>query len=207
MSHAAGHLEALPARPAAPFRRRPSRDERRLASRLRRRDRGALAELYDRCGRATFGFLVNAVGRDAAEDVQQQVFLEAWQRGVEYDPSRAAPATWVMTIARSRAIDHLRRRRPEPRDPAMLGETPTTGELDELHDRWWLAAVLATLPDEEAEPLRLRFAHGLTQTEIAEALGLPLGTVKTRMARALTRLRPMLDEQASTRPSAAQERP
>jgi RNA polymerase sigma-70 factor (ECF subfamily) len=184
-------------------RRRPSRDERRLAARLRRRDRSVLAELYGTYGRSTFGFLVRVLGdRGAAEDVQQQVFLEAWQRGPGYDPHRASPATWLMTIARSRAIDHLRRRIPEPRDPltatllvdAGSGAAPTA--LDELHDQWWLAAVLGELPEDEAEPLRLRFAHGLTQAEIANALELPLGTVKTRMARALGRLRPVLEEQA-----------
>lgn len=184
-------------------RRRPTRDEKRLASRLKRRDRAVLADLYDLYGRVTFGFLLRALNdRGAAEDVQQQVFLEAWQRGVEYDPHRAAPATWLMTIARSRAIDHLRRRTPEPRDPqatAALADGTRGGEpnaIDELHDQWWLAAVLAELPLEEAEPLRLRFADGLSQSEIAEALGLPIGTVKTRMARALGKLRPILEEQA-----------
>ena len=179
-------------------RRRASREERRLATRLRRRDRSVLAELYDVYGRVTFGFLVRALGdRDAAEDVQQQVFLEAWQRGAAYDPDRASPATWLMTIARSRAIDHLRRRRPEPRDPALIDAPEPAGALDELHDQWWLAAVLRTLPAEESELLRLRFADGLTQTEIAATLDLPVGTVKTRMARALARLRPVLEQEAS----------
>ena len=192
--------EARPLTRPAPQRRRPSRDERKLAARLRRRDRTVLAELYDTYGRATFGFLVRMLGdRAAAEDVQQQVFLEAWQRGPAYDPHRASPSTWLMTIARSRAIDELRRRIPEPRDPQvtalLAGDDGAASGLDELHDRWWLAAVLAELPPDEAEPLRLRFAHGLTQVEIAEHLQLPLGTVKTRMARALARLRPALGEE------------
>jgi RNA polymerase sigma-70 factor, ECF subfamily len=185
-------------------RRRPTREEKRLAGRLRRRDRSVLADLYATYGASTFGFLSRALGdRGAAEDVQQQVFLEVWQRGGQYDPQRAAPATWIMTIARSRAIDHLRRRTPEPRDPSAAAELADArdagrrqGAFDELHDRWWLAAVLAELPEDEAEPLRLRFGHGLTQTEIADHLELPLGTVKTRMARALTRLRPVLEAQA-----------
>ena len=95
------------------------RAERRLAKRLARRDPDALRELYALHGRDTFGFLVGCCGdRAAAEDVQQQVFLEAWQRADRYDPERGGLLGWLLTIARSRAIDHLRRRVPEPRDPA-----------------------------------------------------------------------------------------
>jgi RNA polymerase sigma-70 factor (ECF subfamily) len=196
----ATHAAGSGARAAGPARRRPTRDEKRLAARLRRRDRSVLAELYDTYGRATFGFLLRTLGdRGAAEDVQQQVFLEVWQRGAEYDPQRAAPATWLMLIARSRATDHLRRRTPEPRDPvvaARMAGGEVDRALDELHDTWWLTAVLSELPDDEAEPLRLRFADGLSQAEIADALELPLGTVKTRMARALGKLRVALEEHA-----------
>jgi len=179
-------------------RRRPTREERRLAARLRRRDRTVLGDLYAAHGAVTFGFLVRALGdRAAAEDVQQQVFLEAWQRGPDYDPRRASPGTWLMTITRSRAIDHLRRRVPEPRDPLAPGPLDTRavdGGLEELHDAWWLAGALGDLPPEEAAVLRLRFARSLTQAEIAVALGVPLGTVKSRMARGLDRLRVILAE-------------
>ncbi len=194
-----GGLAADPSDPpAGAGRRRPSREERRIAARLRRRDRTVLGELYAEHGRMTFGFLLRALGdRGAAEDVQQQVFLQAWQRGAEYDPRRASPATWLMLLTRSRAIDHLRRRVPEPHDPLAAAER-AGGERDpgltELHDAWWLAATLGELPDEEAEVLRLRFGDGLTQAEIAVRLGLPLGTVKSRMARALNRLRTTIEE-------------
>ena len=119
-------LTALPRRGAPPAerqaRREPDRAELRLAARLRDGDPDALAEMYQRFGTTTFGFLVRALGdRGAAEDVQQQVFLEVWRRSGEYDPERAGLLTWVMTIARSRAIDHLRRRIPEPRDPEVAG--------------------------------------------------------------------------------------
>lgn len=170
-----------------------------LAARLRRRDPAAVAELHDRYGGMVFGYLTRMLGdRGAAEDVHQQVFLEVWQRGRSYDPRRAGPATWIMTIARSRAIDHLRRRVPEPRDPAALAlaEEPSEGAVDELFDEWWLAAVLAELPADEQRVLRMRFADGLSQTEIAEALGVPLGTVKSRMARGLERLRATMERPA-----------
>ena len=155
------------------------REERRLAKRLARRDPEALRELYDLHGRATFGFLVRALGdRAAAEDVQQQVFLEAWQRGERYDPERAGLLTWLLQIARSRAIDHLRRRVPEPRDPTSavaLADRADETELDELLEHWHLAGELARLPAEEAELLRRRFYLGQSQTQIAAETGVPLG--------------------------------
>jgi len=175
------------------------RAERSLAKRLARREPDALRELYELHGRATFGFLVRALGeRAAAEDVQQQVFLEAWQRGPAYDPGRASPLTWVMAIARSRAIDQLRKRVPEPRDPAgslalLEGEGDRGAVVDELVERWRFAGLLGQLPEEEADILRRRFYGGATQTEIAAATGIPLGTVKMRMVQGLARLRDLLD--------------
>jgi RNA polymerase sigma-70 factor (ECF subfamily) len=173
--------------------REPERD---LAARLRRRDPAAVEELHDRYGGVVFGYLVRVLGdRGTAEDVHQQVFLEVWQRGRSYDPARGGPGTWIMTIARSRAIDQLRRRVPEPRDPEAslaLMEDPSS-DVAELFDRWWLAAVLADLPEQEERVLRMRFAEGLSQVEIADALGVPLGTVKSRMARGLERLRATME--------------
>ncbi len=153
-----------------------------------------MTEIYDQYGRLTYGYLTRALGDAAqAEDVQQQVFLEVWQRGPTFDPTRASLATWIMTIARSRAVDQLRKRVPEPRDPAgslaLLDEQRATTPVDELHEQWRLAALLAELPEEEAEVLRMRFHLNLSQSEIAERTGIALGTVKTRMARALDRLR------------------
>jgi RNA polymerase sigma-70 factor (ECF subfamily) len=173
------------------------REERRLATRLGRREPDALRELYDLHGRATFGFLLRAPGeRAAAEDVQQQVFLEAWQRGERYDPERGGLLTWLLQIARSRAIDHLRRRVPEPRDPASavaLADRADDFGVDELLEHWRMAGELDLLPGEEADLLRRRFYLGQSQTEIATATGLPLGTVKSRMVSGLRRLRESLE--------------
>ncbi len=147
------------------------------------------------------GFLVRTLrDRAAAEDVFQQVFLEAWQRGPAYDPDRASPLTWVMTIARSRAIDQLRRRVPEPRDPAgslalLEGDGDHEAVVDALIERWRFAALLGQLPEEEADLLRRRFYAGATQSEIAAATGIPLGTVKMRMVQGLGRLRDLLDRE------------
>jgi RNA polymerase sigma-70 factor, ECF subfamily len=174
-------------------------DHDRLAAGLRRRDPASLRALHEQCGAAVFGFLRRSL-RDhgTAEDVFQQVFLEAWQRGASYDPERGSPMTWLMTIARSRAIDHLRRRVPEPRDPSgalalLEGEDPTAA-LDDLVEQWRFAHLLGQLPDEEADVLRRRFYREQSQREIAAATGIPLGTVKMRMVQGLGRLRALLEE-------------
>ena len=145
------------------------------------------------------GFLVRQLrDRASAEDVFQQVFLEAWQRGPTYDPDRGAPLTWIMTIARSRAIDHLRRRVPEPRDPSgslalLEAEADPAAGIDALVDQWRVAHLLQRLPGEEAQLLRSRFYDGRSQREIAAATGIPLGTVKMRMVQGLRRLRDLID--------------
>jgi len=177
-----------------------SREEGRLASRLRERDPVALRQTYDQLGRITFGFLLKTLGdRGAAEDVQQQVFLEVWRRAESFDPERGSLLTWVMTIARSRAIDHLRRRVPEPLDPETAATRTDAGggaeEIEELAEQWRLRDLLDRLPEAEAEMLRLRFYGELTQSEISAREGIPLGTVKTRMFNGLRRLREMIDEE------------
>jgi RNA polymerase sigma-70 factor (ECF subfamily) len=178
----------------------PNLEEERLVADLRARDPAALRELYERFGRITFGFLVKTLrDRGAAEDVQQQVFLEAWRRAESFDPERGRLLTWLMTIARSRAIDHARRRLPEPVDPqvaARSAEAPSgEGEIDALAAQWQLRALLDRLPAGEAALLRLRFYDGLSQSEIAARDGIPLGTVKTRMVSGLRRLREMIEEE------------
>jgi RNA polymerase sigma-70 factor (ECF subfamily) len=173
-----------------------NREEQRLAQRLSQHDETALADVYARYGRATFGFLLKALrDRAAAEDVQQQVFLELWQRAAQFDPARGSLFTWVMTVARSRAIDQLRRRIPVPQDPSGSPalETPVEPVVDELVEHWHMVELLRRLPHEEAELLRRRFYGGLSQSEIASETGVPLGTVKMRMVSGLRRLRAMME--------------
>jgi RNA polymerase sigma-70 factor (ECF subfamily) len=192
-------LAATAASPAPRIqsRPRPSRADRRIAARLRAGDPRGLEELYAQHGAAVFGLLLRTVrDRATAEDLQQQVFTEAWRRGAQYDPDRAGLVTWLLTIARSRALDDLRRRVPEPRDPASavaLADTASSDGADELVDRWRLTALVQELPAQERALLRLRFHGGLSQSEIAERTGIPLGTVKTKMVRGLERLRAALE--------------
>lgn len=172
-----------------------------MAAGLRRRETGAFDAIYREYSRTVLAYLVKTIGeRPAAEDVHQQVFAELWTRASSYDPDRGGLFTWIMTLARSRAIDHLRKRVPEPREPGTAAEladrqsSPVAGP-DEAIERWRVAQLLGSLPGEEVEMLRMRFYGGLSQREIAESTGVPLGTVKMRMAQGLRRLRDMLGEE------------
>lgn len=180
-------------------RRAADAEEARLIEALSKRDPAAIATVSERYGRFLLGFLRDAAADPAtAEDVFQQVLTEIWRRGPDYDSSRASLLTWMMTIARSRAIDERRRRRPEPVDPERVSGAESAGgedRTDELIERWRVAELLARIPREEAAILRLRFYEGLAQPEIAERLDMRLGTVKTRMVSALARLRTLIVEE------------
>ncbi len=175
-------------------------DDARLAAALRRGDEAAAAAVEARYGRILTGFLRDALpDPGTAEEVRQQVLLEVWRRGPTYDPERSSPLTWVLLIARSRAADERRRRRPEPVDPTAVAETQgSAGDgFEALLERWRLAALLGRLPEEEAKMLRMRFYEGLSQTEIAARTGIPLGTIKRRMVTGLARLRELIVEEGS----------
>jgi RNA polymerase sigma-70 factor, ECF subfamily len=103
----------------------------------------------------------------------------------------------VLTIARSRAIDHLRRRVPEPRDPQLPDPRAVEEDADALLERWRVAQLLGRLPEVERALLRLRFYDDLSQSEISAATGIPMGTVKARMVRGLTRLREMIEAEGA----------
>lgn len=173
--------------------------EARMTLGLRRGEEAALAEIHREYGGAVLRYLRRALGdAGAAEDVHQEVFLEVWRRGRSYDPGRASLGTWIMLIARSRAVDHLRKRVPEPLDPhdpeapGAAAEDPGAFP-DALIERWRMAYLLGRLPEEEERVLRMRFHEGLSQSEIAARTGIPLGTIKTQMVRALGRMRDMVE--------------
>lgn len=180
-----------PAQPAA-----PSRADRRLLADLAARDPAASRTVHEQYGATVFGYLLHMLrDRAGAEDVFQQVMTEVWQRGPSYDASRGSLTTWILTIARSRAIDELRRRRPVPLDPADIPVEAVEPSQDARIDRWVVAHLLRRLPVEERRLLELRFYAGLSQSEIAERTGTSLGTVKTRMVRGLERLRALMDQE------------
>jgi len=158
-----------------------------------------MALVMEAHGRTLLGYLTQLLhDRATAEDVLQQVLLEVWQRASSYDASRASLLTWVLTIAKSRALDELRRRVPEPVDPSAAAEhAASAGSADDeperLLERWRIAALLERLPRSEASLLRLRFYDGLTQSEIAARTGISQGTIKTRMVNGLAHLRDLLE--------------
>lgn len=182
--------------------RRAEPDEQVLANRLVERDQVALGDVYELYSRPVFSFLVRFTGdRSAAEDVQQQVFLEVWQKASKFDPGRGSMLTWIMTIARSRALDHSRRRVPEPHDPSSAAELADSGtdghsEIDRAIDDWHFSQLIDQLPQDEAQLLRYRFHGELSQSEISEKTGIPLGTVKSRMVSGLERLRAQMEVEA-----------
>ncbi len=191
--------------PLPPRRRR--RAERQAAQALRDRRPEALALVMQAHGRTLLGYLTQLLrDRATAEDVLQQVLLEVWQRASSYDPARASLLTWVLMIAKSRAMDELRRRVPEPVDPSTAAEQAAwsgaaENDPERVLEQWRIAALLERLPRDEASLLRLRFYDDLTQTEIAARTGISIGTIKTRMVNGLAQLRDLLEaEQQSEIP-------
>ncbi len=181
--------------------RTPSRSERRLAARLARGDHRALAEIQDQYSGILRGYLTQTLSdRSAAEDVLQQVMLEVWQRGGSFDSKRGSMLSWLMAITRSRAIDHARRRVPEPHDPDATTRLLDSRETElaaseQLADEWQMAHLLTLIPRQEARILWLRFHRDLSQSEIAAETGIALGTVKMRMVSGLGRLRTLMEQQ------------
>jgi RNA polymerase sigma-70 factor (ECF subfamily) len=192
---------------------RGGQPELRLVERLRAREGEALSQLYDQYGPIVFAIARRIVksGGDA-EEVTQEVFLYAWERAHLFDPARGTLLSWLGTLARSRGIDRLRHRKSQERRKDALSrevatELPTREsdprrELDLIEARDRVRDALEQLPPEQREPIEIAYFEGLTQTEIADRLQKPLGTIKTRMRQGMLRLReamlPLLVEEGSS---------
>ncbi len=164
-------------------------------------DDNALAQLYDRYSRPAFG-LASRILRDPAlaQDALQDAFLAVWRTAAAFDPARASAQTWLLTLVHRRAVDVVRReerRRADPL-PEQLPQQTLEGGADEEADlrdrRRRVQAALAQLADDQRQALELAYYGGLSQSELAERLGVPLGTIKSRMYVALAKLRELLDE-------------
>ena len=165
-----------------------------------RSDEDALAELYDRFGRTAYGLALRVLrDRSLAEDAVQEAFLVAWRTADTFMPERARASTWLLTLVHRRAVDLVRReqrRRAEPIEVA--GEQSGEGSADEAvwlrYERERVQAALRQLPDQQREALELAYYGGFSQSELAERLGQPIGTIKSRMFSGLGRLRDLLAE-------------
>ena len=168
-----------------------ARESPALIRRLVAGDHQALGDLYDK-----YAGLVNALAlrvlRDAseAEDVVQEVFVQVWRQAARFDPARGSPEAWLCTIARTRALDRLRRRAARREEPGA--EPPNATETPRNENALAVRKALDGLSADQRRALELAYYEGLTQSEIATRLGEPLGTIKTRIRTAMIRLRETL---------------
>jgi len=170
-----------------------------LVALIARRDEGALGALYDRYSRLAFSLAVRVVGdRALAEEITADSFVNVWRASGSYSAERGRFVSWLMSVVRHRAIDELRRLNVRPEGSAVelneaLLTTPHPDGVDdtlEAHRRQELVrSALANLPAPQREALELAYFGGLTQQEIAEKTGTPLGTIKTRMRLGLLKMR------------------
>ena len=166
-----------------------------------RGDRVAFARIFAFYGPRVKAYLRRLGAEDAvAEDLTQDVMLALWRRAQQFDRTRAALSTWVYTIARNKRIDALRReRRPEfdPEDPALVGDNESAPRGDHFAEteqaRRVVMDAVAKLPPEQAQLLRVFYFDEKPHSVIADELGLPLGTVKSRLRLALSKLRLLLN--------------
>lgn len=174
-------------------------DEELLAA-IARGDERALAELYDRYGRVAYGLALRILRDPAlAQDAVQDGFLAAWRTAAAYDARRGKPQSWLLTLVHRRAVDVVRReerRRADQLEPdtAVASSESTDEEAAVREQRRAVQAALAQLSPEQREALELSYYGGLSQSELAERLGVPLGTVKSRVFAGLARLRDLLGE-------------
>jgi RNA polymerase sigma factor (sigma-70 family) len=163
-------------------------------------DDAALAELYDRFGRVAYGLALRVLRDEAlAQDAVQEAFLGVWRNADRFLAERAKASTWILTLVHRRAVDLVRRedrRRSEPLESAPEPAATETTEAEATlgFQRRLVQEALSQLSPEQRQALELGYYGGLTQTELAEQLGEPLGTIKSRMFSGLSRLRDLLAE-------------
>jgi RNA polymerase sigma-70 factor (ECF subfamily) len=169
-----------------------------LLSLIASSDEAALAELYDRFGGLAYGLALRILRDEAlAEDAVQEAFLTVWRTADRFLAERARASTWILTLVHRRAVDLVRReerRRGEPLDVAPEPAAPETVDEEATlgFRRRLVQEALRRLPPEQREALELGYYGGLTQSELAERLDQPLGTIKSRMFTGLARLRELL---------------
>lgn len=171
-----------------------------LMRRIGAGDSEALAEVFDLHSPGVLGLLFRILGRRSeAEEILQEVFLQVWRQADRYDPERASPRGWILMLARSRALDRIRRRSSSQRreeqaanDEPLAVSPVGTERLEAMEQRSRVASALGLLSPEQRHCIELAFFEGLTHTQIAERLQAPLGTVKSRILLGMNKLRQAL---------------
>jgi RNA polymerase sigma-70 factor (ECF subfamily) len=186
---------------------RPQITDEDLIRAVARGDERAFASLFDSYSSRLFGFLLRMLKIEAeAEEVLQEVFMQVWQRAADFDEARGRAFTWIVTIARSRALDRLRTRRSNDRkDTVAFCEMQEYGpggleDVIRSEEREMVRRALGELSEVQRQTILLAYYEGLTHPEIAERLGTPLGTVKTRTRDGLGKLRKILGQAPTENP-------
>jgi RNA polymerase sigma factor (sigma-70 family) len=181
-----------------------------LVALVAERDGGALEALYDRYGKPAYSLARRIVADDLlAQDVVQEVFLSLWRDAGRFDPGKGSVATYLLALTHHRSVDVVRReenlRRRRTGDEGLVGEADPKADVQgavELGDRQQrVRQALKGLPDAQRQALALAYFGGYTQREVAALVGVPLGTVKTRMAAGMRKLKDVLVEGEREEPS------
>jgi RNA polymerase sigma-70 factor (ECF subfamily) len=175
-----------------------------LVALVARGDEDALAELYDRVSRIAYGLALRVLRDERyAEDAVQEAFLQVWRRAATFRADRAKASTWILTLVHRRAVDLVRREERRQTDTLTEEATADVASTESTDEAAWLRferervqAALKELPDAQREALELAYYGGFSQSELADRLGVPLGTIKSRMFAGLARLRELLDDSA-----------
>ncbi len=171
-------------------------DDGSLLAAIRGGDEAAMAALYDRYSSIIYSVALRVLGETgAAEDVLQEVFLQLWRNPALFDSSRGQLAPWLAVIARNRAIDALRKRRPETdiADVVVCVEPDMAGEADRAQAMEKVRGALGNMPSAQRSALEMAYFQGLSHSEIASKTGEPLGTIKTRIRSGLLTLRKVFE--------------
>jgi RNA polymerase sigma-70 factor (ECF subfamily) len=176
---------------------KPGLSDAALVSAIHSGDQGAMAALYDRFSSLVYSVALRVLGdTGAAEDVLQDVFMQLWRNPGSFDSSRGSLAAWLTVIARNRAIDSLRRRKPESdiEDVVVSVAPDLAGDADRARAAEKVRSLLGGMPVAQRAALEMAYFEGMTHSEIAAKTGEPLGTIKTRIRAGLSALRKAFQE-------------
>jgi RNA polymerase sigma factor (sigma-70 family) len=186
---------------------RPSQWERTTRDRLIAGEEAALTEIYDQFASFVYGLALGVIGDTrAAEDVVQDVFVGIWERPDAFDPDRGSLRTWLGTLSHRRAVDHVRREEARRRRAVKeASRSQTTPDVEEMAMALVTAervrAALDTLPDDQRRAIQLAYFGGKTYRQVAEVLGIPEGTAKSRLRLGLRRIADALDDERGADPT------